>query len=832
MAHNNIINDLDVNMDVTFSDVDSCYSDNCGDYVQDNHHNTEQLIDVNNDKLQVDSSSNIKHTSLNNYKDYQNMGLIGFSCMINQKYNKNSQKYKKDLSLRTGWNKLTHWDVNINDNALCLLTGIKNNIFVVDIDDVPSWTRLLNTLQQEEPKTVKSSSGSGGLHLYFKYTGKISHLKTSDKTITHNNEIFDIDIRTNGGMIIIPPTTYYNQNSRKYVSYKWINSIFDNELLELPNWLYNLFKQDNRQITQVNNTVVNTDLNDILNNLSIDRCNNYSDWINVGMALYNIDINNYKLWDSWSKNSSKYIKNECKNKWTTFTNDNNGLNVGSLIMWAKNDNPSFEIKNYPLIETNNNDLFMHRINRYYLRENSGLRDLFYDLVKDTIVITTNDGDGYIYDDKLKLWLFKTKNYLCDLVLLYLEPSIENDITIIENFIKKSLKEEKINYETIFKNVKNKLKYVRNLNNAKSIFTGSISYLQDFTFIKLLNSIPDFLPIKNQKKINLTNGEITERNKFDYFSFECDVEYVNERKHINKFMKSVFIDEEKRKYVQTIYGYCLTGQTRERCLFIEYGKGSNGKSVLNIILSKILGIDKFFVQAQKDLFVKNKKNYASASPHLYQLINARVAIFSETEENDRLNDGDIKSITGNNSITCRPLYGQNITFTPICKLILETNHLLEFNHNDLPIIDRLKYIHFDQRFVNVPKNKNEHKRDPIFIELLYTTYLNECFSFFVDGAIQWYKNGLLVPEHIQIETKNYINNMDTVQTFYNEFIQNNTNNKIKCSELYSSYRQFSENKQFIKIVKSVEFKKNMVDKYNFFITNIHGVEYYRDIIFSL
>ena len=59
------------------------------------------------------------------------------------------------------------------------------------------------------------------------------------------------------------------------------------------------------------------------------------------------------------------------------------------------------------------------------------------------------------------------------------------------------------------------------------------------------------------------------------------------------------------------------------------------------------------------------------------------------------------------------------------------------------------------------------------------------------------------------------------------------NEIKsANEFWNRYRHFSENKQFIKIVKSVEFKKNMVDKYNFFITNIHGVEYYRDIIISL
>ena len=37
------------------------------------------------------------------------------------------------------------------------------------------------------------------------------------------------------------------------------------------------------------------------------------------------------------------------------------------------------------------------------------------------------------------------------------------------------------------------------------------------------------------------------------------------------------DKELIDYLQRMAGYCLTGDTREDCLFLLYGTGANGKS---------------------------------------------------------------------------------------------------------------------------------------------------------------------------------------------------------------------------------------------------------------
>lgn len=78
--------------------------------------------------------------------------------------------------------------------------------------------------------------------------------------------------------------------------------------------------------------------------LDKQRSDNYSDWLNVGMALYNNgdNLNNktLKIWEEFSKQDpDKYEEMACYNKWMTFTPQDNGLTIASIFHWLKLDNP-------------------------------------------------------------------------------------------------------------------------------------------------------------------------------------------------------------------------------------------------------------------------------------------------------------------------------------------------------------------------------------------------------------------------------------------------------------------------------------------------------------
>src|SRR5580692_1745668 len=92
--------------------------------------------------------------------------LIAFNINITQE--KKGDVWKKKMWMFKGWQNSTIESINCGQtrNSMALLTGKKNGIIVVDIDNVRHWKKLLEKVGKTEPKTVKAISASGGIHLY------------------------------------------------------------------------------------------------------------------------------------------------------------------------------------------------------------------------------------------------------------------------------------------------------------------------------------------------------------------------------------------------------------------------------------------------------------------------------------------------------------------------------------------------------------------------------------------------------------------------------------------------------------------------------------------
>jgi len=317
-------------------------------------------------------------------KKYIKQNLVVFSVNIEQKQNV-SGLWKKEIAFPPKWAELTLQKsyINENYNGLALSTGKINDIIVIDIDNIKHWKALLKENNQEDPITVSATSGSGGLHYYFKYEDDLKNIKSSTRCF---GKKYDIDIRNNGGCIIVPPSKYYNNNIEKNVKYEWKNSIFDYKPSVMPNWIKTLLnnniknREKNKEKDKFNNEkslvkknktgkrdtdsdmtieeLVETKLRDMdieqededidfspedVENLvamiSVDKCNDYDDWLHVGMCLYNINRDYLYIWRKWSMKSSKYEEGGCEKKWRSFKKTKEGKRIGSLLRWAKIGNP-------------------------------------------------------------------------------------------------------------------------------------------------------------------------------------------------------------------------------------------------------------------------------------------------------------------------------------------------------------------------------------------------------------------------------------------------------------------------------------------------------------
>jgi P4 family phage/plasmid primase-like protien len=312
----------------------------------------------------------------NEIKKYTKEKLVCFSIDVKQKKHKNGN-YKKDIDFPSKWTDFTLNKTYVNNdyNGISLLTGKINKLIVIDIDNVVHWEKLLEENKEEDPDTVKVISGSGGIHFYFQYDKDLEEVKSKDHCFGKD---YDIDIKTNGGCVIAPPTKYYNENLKKEVEYKWEKSIFEHKPSKMPKWIKNLLLEKkvekqklkketnkdenigtliNQSVSFLNETSplaanvtgdVNEDselnftINDIeciIDMLNESRNNSYNDWLSVGMCLYNINPKYLLLWEKWSQQSEKYEEGNCEEKWDSFKKNKDGLKIGSLLLWAKSDNP-------------------------------------------------------------------------------------------------------------------------------------------------------------------------------------------------------------------------------------------------------------------------------------------------------------------------------------------------------------------------------------------------------------------------------------------------------------------------------------------------------------
>jgi bifunctional DNA primase/polymerase-like protein len=114
-----------------------------------------------------------------------------------------------------------------------LLTGKINDIIVVDIDIKDDGLKLWDELVKEhgEINTPTVKSGQYGKHLYFKYSSKIH----SSIKLKIDNKKYGIDIRSNGNLITVPPSSDLESGDK----YKWLISLDDTSIKKMPKWLEN-----------------------------------------------------------------------------------------------------------------------------------------------------------------------------------------------------------------------------------------------------------------------------------------------------------------------------------------------------------------------------------------------------------------------------------------------------------------------------------------------------------------------------------------------------------------------------------------------------------------
>ena len=299
-------------------------------------------------------------TSVQNYYDQRifTFTFEGITADTNDK----GKVVKKCLGM-PNWkqinrNNFTNYTFN-HHRGLAVLTGRISNITCIDFDIREEYDKLIG--DHPELKNYYTVQTNKGYHIYCKYNEEV---KTTTNAMNSYN---GVDIRNDDGILYAPPTKYKIKNTGAIVEYKYIGG----EILEFPDYIFDDLKQNNREIEAqpvpppppprtttptaepealTDDQIKNNKTKDLDKFKLISKCynkeriSNYDSYFKLTMAIKNCFGDSGKeIWDEICSQGDNYDRNKNNEQWykyTAKTKEEKLLKFGSLVKWAKEDNPT------------------------------------------------------------------------------------------------------------------------------------------------------------------------------------------------------------------------------------------------------------------------------------------------------------------------------------------------------------------------------------------------------------------------------------------------------------------------------------------------------------
>lgn len=315
-------------------------------------------------------------------------------------------------------------------------------------------------------------------------------------------------------------------------------------------------------------------------------------------------------------------------------------------------------------------------------------------------------------------------------------------------------------------------------------------------------------------INLKNGEVRAHNAEYYFtkitSVECS--QTADCPRWLAFLDDIFAsDKDLIRYIQKAVGYSLTGSTAEQCAFFLYGTGRNGKSTFIDVIRDVFGDYAANIQPET-IMVKSSQSNAINSD-IARLKGARLVTSVEPNEGVRLNEGLLKQLTGDDTVTARKLYSEEFEFKPEFKLWMATNHKPIIRGTDTGIWRRIHMIPFN---VQIPEDKVDKN-----LTHKLKAEMTGIFKWCIDGCLMWQREGLQMPVAVLKSVREYRREMDVISAFIED--KCTLEGTVQASMLYAAYASWadSNNEYCMSNTKfgieiSKRFEKVKGRNYNYFV----------------
>jgi P4 family phage/plasmid primase-like protien len=529
------------------------------------------------------------------------------------------------------------------------------------------------------------------------------------------------------------------------------------------------------------------------------RANDYDDWMAVGRALFNISNGSIEGLDLWCDFSSrcidKYDENHCVSLWNKMIRSD--YSMGTIKWFAGKDNP-VEYKKYK------DEIMSHYIKESLNGTHTDVANMLYADFGDEFVCVSITN---------KIW-YQFVGHRWEPIEegVFLRNKISNEIaaTYIAAFQANAQQMGKDNDDSIQQRMKQLQKMTNNCKHASfkaSVMREAADIFYDKRFKEKLDMNPYLIGFRNgvydlkQHIFRAGRPEdfISKSMPIDYFEFNDHDERVE---FVHSFFEKIFPDKSLRTYFFDVISDTFVGGNRRKAVIFWTGDGNNGKSVTQTLLERMFG--QYAIKFPTTLITGKKPASGAAYPDLARSGGGvRFAVLEEPNEDEQVNVGTLKMLSGNDSFYARDLFekgkdGKEII--PMFHLHFICNKLPVLKFADQATFNRVEVLPFESQFID-PLGKHKKLLPATFEEQLKEKKFpmdKEIGSKYAEMAspLAWIllnhrKNNKyrVIPEKVRQATLEYQKTNDIYRQFVDTYIisEINPNAYVSLAELYITYK---------------------------------------------
>lgn len=285
-------------------------------------------------------------------------------------------------------------------------------------------------------------------------------------------------------------------------------------------------------------------------------------------------------------------------------------------------------------------------------------------------------------------------------------------------------------------------------------------------------------------VDLRTGEFKAGDPLDYISKSAaatplSLDRFDPEKDCPRWLD--FLDEalggdtDAIRFLQQWAGYSATGETREQKLLFVWGIGGTGKSTAINTIGDALG--EYTGNVRSETLTAQK--WEAHPEEVARLQGVRLAWASEIERGKRWNEKRLKELTGGDLVTARHMRENSFSFRPELKLTVIGN--------DRPALSTVDEA-MRRRFLILPFERVPLKKDPKLPEKLRKEFPG-ILSWMIEGALDWQKNGLVLPPIVNSATAEYFDSEDIFAQWVQECCVTGKGEKATLSDLWESWEEF-------------------------------------------